>query len=170
MSIALSLTFRETLARDGVLPAGFQVNPRDPQVSNVTWLPTVDAAIQHLHGWLNGGRPPPRQQPMVRRNGAAHPLRADRSLQSPTISLAAGALRSSGIETIGSGLGSVSSDDLIRSATGFLDAILPGKFDIAAQSVPLRDVSEAWMRDRPKERVVLTMSVAASTATCIATW
>jgi hypothetical protein len=65
MSIALSLTFRETLARDGVLPAGFQVNPRDPQVSNITWLPTADAAIQHLHRWLNGGQPPPRQQLMV---------------------------------------------------------------------------------------------------------
>jgi Alpha/beta hydrolase domain len=62
MSIALSLPFRQTLARDGVLPAGFQVNPR---VSNVTWLPTADAAIQHLHLWLNGGQPPPRQQRMV---------------------------------------------------------------------------------------------------------
>jgi hypothetical protein len=62
---ALSVTFQRTLARDGVLPAGFQVNPRDPQVSNVTWLPTVDAAIQHLHGWLNGRQPPPRQQPMA---------------------------------------------------------------------------------------------------------
>jgi Alpha/beta hydrolase domain len=64
-SIALSLPFRQTLARDGVLPVGFQVNPRDPRVSNVTWLPTADAAIQHLHRWLNGGQPPPRQQRMV---------------------------------------------------------------------------------------------------------
>lgn len=79
------------------------------------------------------------------------------SLQSRTISLAAGALRSSGIEIIGSGMGSVSSEGLIRSAKGFLNAILPGNFDIAAQSVPLRDVSEAWMRNGAKERVVLTM-------------
>jgi hypothetical protein len=28
-------------------------------------LPTADAAIQHLHRWLNGGRPPPQQQPVV---------------------------------------------------------------------------------------------------------
>jgi NADPH:quinone reductase-like Zn-dependent oxidoreductase len=80
------------------------------------------------------------------------------SLQGPRISLAASALRSSGIEIIGSGLGSVSNDGLIRSARGFLNAILPGNFDIAAQSVPLREVSEAWMRAGAKERVVLTMS------------
>ena len=59
---ALSLTFREAAARDGVLPAGFQVSPR---VSDVSWLPTADAAIQHLHRWLNGGPPPPRPQPMM---------------------------------------------------------------------------------------------------------
>jgi Alpha/beta hydrolase domain len=59
---ALSSTFQQTTARDGVGPAGFQENPR---VSDVSWLPTADAAIQHLHRWLNGGRPPPRQQPMV---------------------------------------------------------------------------------------------------------
>jgi NADPH:quinone reductase-like Zn-dependent oxidoreductase len=80
------------------------------------------------------------------------------SLQSPTISLTSGALRSSGIEIMGSGMGSVSSEGLVRSAKGFLDAILPGNFDIAAQAVPLCDVSEAWMRDRAKRRVVLTMT------------
>jgi hypothetical protein len=62
MSIALSSTFRQTLVRDGVLPAGFKV---PPGVSDVSWLPTADAAIQHLHRWLNGGQPPPRQQPMA---------------------------------------------------------------------------------------------------------
>jgi hypothetical protein len=61
-AFALSPTFQETAARDGVGPAGFHENPR---VSDVSWLPTADAAIQHLHHWLNGGRPPPRQQPMV---------------------------------------------------------------------------------------------------------
>jgi hypothetical protein len=59
---ALSLRFRQAAARDGVLPAGFQVSPR---VSDVSWLPTADAAIQHLNRWLNGGQPPPRRQPML---------------------------------------------------------------------------------------------------------
>lgn len=61
-SFALSRKFEQTAARDGVLPAGFQASPR---VSDVSWLPTADAAIQHLHRWLGGGPPPPRQKPMV---------------------------------------------------------------------------------------------------------
>jgi hypothetical protein len=61
-AFALSSRFRETAVRDGVLPAGFKVSPR---VSDVSWLPTADAAIQHLHRWLNGGSPPPRSQPMM---------------------------------------------------------------------------------------------------------
>jgi Alpha/beta hydrolase domain len=64
-----SSTVRQTAARDGVGPAGFQENPR---VSDVSWLPTADAAIQHLHRWLNGGRLPPRQQPIDIRRTAGH--------------------------------------------------------------------------------------------------
>jgi hypothetical protein len=48
--------------RDGVLPALLKASPR---VSDVSWLPTADAAIHHLHRWLGGGPPPPRSQPMV---------------------------------------------------------------------------------------------------------
>jgi hypothetical protein len=61
-AFALSRTFQQIAARDGVLPAGFQVSPR---VSDVSWLPTADAAIQHLHRWLSGGPPPPRREPMA---------------------------------------------------------------------------------------------------------
>lgn len=38
------------------------------RVSEVMWLPTVDAAIRHVHDWLVHGTPPPRQ-PSITING-----------------------------------------------------------------------------------------------------
>ncbi|HKX79928.1 MAG TPA: alpha/beta hydrolase domain-containing protein [Novosphingobium sp.] len=34
-------------------------------LSDVPWLATADAAILHVHNWINGGPPPPRQQRIV---------------------------------------------------------------------------------------------------------
>ncbi len=47
------------LARDGDSQVPLPGHP-----SEVDWLPTVDAAVHHVHRWLNGGPPPPRQQPI----------------------------------------------------------------------------------------------------------
>ena len=46
--------------RDGVLRP-----PRRGPPSDVLWRPTYDAAILHLHNWINGGPPPPKQAPIV---------------------------------------------------------------------------------------------------------
>jgi len=60
------------------------------------------------------------------------------------ISLPASTLRSSGLELMGSGLGSVSFAGLVRSIAGLMNAIVPGKFRIEAQPVPLSEVESAW--------------------------
>jgi NADPH2:quinone reductase len=68
-----------------------------------------------------------------------------------TISLPAEALRSSGLELIGSGFGSVSIELILRSVSEFLAeaAIKPFRFNVKA--VPLRDVEASWNNE---ERVV----------------
>jgi NADPH:quinone reductase-like Zn-dependent oxidoreductase len=63
-----------------------------------------------------------------------------------TVNFPAEVLRSSGLELLGSGLGSVSNAGLLRSISGVLNAIVPGKLQIDAEPVPLADVSEAWTR------------------------
>lgn len=68
-----------------------------------------------------------------------------------TIALPAEALRSSGLEMLGSGLGSVSIDRILQSVTDFLAEASRRPFELSLKAVPLRDV-EAWWDC--KERVV----------------
>jgi len=77
------------------------------------------------------------------------------SIAGKTITFPAEALRSTGLEVLGSGLGSVSNAGLLRSISGVLNAIVPGKFQIEAETVPLADVTEAWTRASAK-RIVFT--------------
>jgi hypothetical protein len=52
---------RQKTERDGVGgPGGGNVH-----VSDVMWLPTADAAILHVHHWINDGQPPPHQTYML---------------------------------------------------------------------------------------------------------
>jgi hypothetical protein len=52
---------RQKTERDGIGgPGGGHVH-----VSDVMWLPTADAAIHHVHHWINGGLPPPHQTYML---------------------------------------------------------------------------------------------------------
>jgi NADPH:quinone reductase-like Zn-dependent oxidoreductase len=69
------------------------------------------------------------------------------SIAGETIPIPAAALRSSGLELMGSGLGSVSYAGLMRSIAGLMKAIVPGKFRIAAEPIPLSEVESAWNRD-----------------------
>ncbi len=64
---------REKTDRDGV------TDPSTPQprISDVVWLPTLDAIYAHVHRWVNGGAPPPSQVPMTI-IGAPATIRRDR--------------------------------------------------------------------------------------------
>jgi NADPH2:quinone reductase len=60
------------------------------------------------------------------------------------ISLAADALRSSGLEMLGSGFGSASIDRLLKAVVEFLAEAAREPFQFQVKAVPLRDVETAW--------------------------
>ncbi|MDQ2864735.1 MAG: zinc-binding alcohol dehydrogenase family protein [Candidatus Eremiobacteraeota bacterium] len=75
----------------------------------------------------------------------------------PTISLNAAALRSSKLELVGSGLGSVSFQKLVGAIELFFRAFVPAKFQIAIELTPLSDVDVAWNHDAPERRRVFRL-------------
>jgi NADPH2:quinone reductase len=62
----------------------------------------------------------------------------------PNISLDAAALRSSGLELLGSGFGSVSMDKLFASLRAALQEAAQNPFQIKITTAPLRDVEKLW--------------------------
>jgi NADPH:quinone reductase-like Zn-dependent oxidoreductase len=78
------------------------------------------------------------------------------SASSSTITLPAAALRSTGLELLGSGLGSLSNATLLAVIADFLGEIAPGEFTIDADPVPLASVTTAW-ESPSASRVVFTV-------------
>lgn len=79
------------------------------------------------------------------------------SVSGSTITLPSAALRSSAIELMGSGIGSVPRHRLFKAIAALLQAIAPGGFMIATKSVPLSDVEQAWLNGDRSGRIVLTV-------------
>lgn len=79
------------------------------------------------------------------------------SVSGADITLPSAVLRSSAIELMGSGIGSIPLERLIAAVGGLLQATLPGGFAIAANPVPLSDVEQAWPRDDSTRRTVFTV-------------
>ena len=75
----------------------------------------------------------------------------------PNITLPSAALRSSAIELMGSGIGSIPFDRFVHAIDELLRATVPGGFAIATHPVPLSDVEQAWSRDDSAGRTVFTM-------------
>jgi hypothetical protein len=65
-------------------------------------------------------------------------------------------LRSAAIELMGSGLGSVPLDRIVRAIDGVMQAAVKVRFDIATKSVPLSEVERAWAGDTGIPRIVFT--------------
>jgi len=78
------------------------------------------------------------------------------SMAGPTITLPGSTLRSSGLELVGSGLGSVSNESLLKSIGEMMKAVKPGGFLVDAEPVPLTQVSEAW-GNTSGHRIVFTV-------------
>lgn len=76
------------------------------------------------------------------------------SVSGPNITLPSAALRSSAIELMGSGIGSISLDRFVGAIGGLLRATIPGGFKIAAKPVPLSEVEQAWRNDDSSRRTV----------------
>jgi NADPH:quinone reductase-like Zn-dependent oxidoreductase len=73
------------------------------------------------------------------------------------IKLPGAVLRSSGLQLMGSGLGSVPFDKLLAAIGGVFAATVPGGFKIATHAVPLSEVEKAWTDDGDQSRLVFTV-------------
>lgn len=78
------------------------------------------------------------------------------SVSANTIALPGGALRSSGLELMGSGLGSVPFDRLAHAIGIVLNAAVPRGFRISAEPIPLAQVAQAWT-SKTADRIVFTL-------------
>jgi NADPH2:quinone reductase len=72
-----------------------------------------------------------------------------------SISLKAASLRSSGLELLGSGLGSASLDQLRAAIEEFFKVAATKRFEFTVKTAPLRDVEALWNRSEPGTRLVL---------------
>lgn len=79
------------------------------------------------------------------------------SISGSDITLPSAVLRSSSIELMGSGIGSIPLDRLAGAIGGLLQATVPGGFKIAVRPVPLSDVGQTWSSDDASLRTVFTM-------------
>lgn len=79
------------------------------------------------------------------------------SVSGMNITLPSAVLRSSPIELMGSGHGSISLDRHLGAVDGLLKAALPGNFQIAFKPVALADGNHAWNEDDSKNRTVFTV-------------
>jgi NADPH:quinone reductase-like Zn-dependent oxidoreductase len=79
------------------------------------------------------------------------------SIGGADISLPGALLRSSSIVMMGSGIGSVSFDGLLRAIGGVMQAAAEGPFTFATRAVPLSDVAAAWTAPDHGARIVFTM-------------
>ena len=73
-----------------------------------------------------------------------------------TISLDAQLLRSSGVELLGSGLGSLSAAAIIEALTRMFEAAAETGLKIETEAVPLCEVETAWDRMESGRRIVFT--------------
>ena len=76
------------------------------------------------------------------------------SISGNTITLPASLLRSTGIELLGSGLGSLSAQAILQSLTTMFAAQSKVRFAIDVEPVPLSNVEEAWTRKGDDRRIV----------------
>ena len=79
------------------------------------------------------------------------------SITGSNISLPSAALRSSAIELMGSGIGSIPLHRFVHAIDGLLRATVSAGFTIAATPVPLAEVERAWPLDDSTRRTVFTL-------------
>lgn len=72
----------------------------------------------------------------------------------PEIRLAAGVLRSSGVEIYGSGGGTVPVEKVFEAIPAFMDLLANGQFIVEAEVVPLSEIEANWSRPQDGRRRV----------------
>jgi len=130
---SLTRAFRTEMKNDGV-----------DVVLDYLWGPSAESLIAAAAGHGSGDA-----EPRIRFVQIG-------SLSGGTITLPAGALRSSGLELMGSGLGSVSNERLVNSIGEVMRAFIPKGFKISAEPVPLVQVGKTW-GSKTGDRIVFTI-------------
>jgi NADPH:quinone reductase-like Zn-dependent oxidoreductase len=80
------------------------------------------------------------------------------SVSAPNITLPSAALRSSAVTLMGSGIGSIPVDGLVRSIGELMQATIPGGLEIATQTFPLSEVERVWAAAGSMPRVVFEIA------------
>ncbi len=92
-----------------------------------------------------------------------HPIRMVTvgEMAGATISLQSGVLRSSGIEILGSGFGSLPKEAFekfnVETLPTMMQLVIDEKLHIDTEAVALAHVEEAWQRKGTEKRIVLVM-------------
>jgi NADPH:quinone reductase-like Zn-dependent oxidoreductase len=76
------------------------------------------------------------------------------SVSAPNITLPSAAVRSSAIKLMGSGIGSIAVDRLVKSIDELMQATVPGGFRIATKVFPLSEVEHVWPVAESMPRIV----------------
>jgi NADPH:quinone reductase-like Zn-dependent oxidoreductase len=79
------------------------------------------------------------------------------SVSAADITLPGAALRSSAITLMGSGIGSIPMDSLVKSIDELMQAAVPGAFEIATNVFPLSEVEQVWAAAGGMPRTVFQM-------------
>ena len=86
-----------------------------------------------------------------------HPIRFVHigAASAPTLTLPSRALRSSTLQLLGSGIGSIAFPDLLKAIRAVLDAAALQRLRVTTTACPLRDVAMYWTRETKGSRLVL---------------
>ncbi len=122
--------------RSALQGAGVQV------VLDYLWGPSAEAILKAA-----AGHGAPEGEPRIRFVQIG-------SISGSTITLPAQLLRSSGVELLGSGLGSLSSQAILEALRTMYAAASSGRFAIDVDRVPLAEVETAWTREGDGGRIV----------------
>jgi NADPH2:quinone reductase len=79
------------------------------------------------------------------------------SLSGPDISLPSAVFRSSSLEILGNGQGSLSNHDMVKAIAAAALAIVPAHLHIETDAVPLEDVEATWTQTDPHRRRVYVL-------------
>ena len=148
----------EVLAQLSVLGADETISLRQPEDDLLRRFRSALSGVQIVLDYLWGpsaelilkaaaGHGSPQGEPRIRFVQIG-------SISGNAISLPAQLLRSSGVELLGSGLGSLSSRQILQSLTRMFAAASETQFAIDIEKVPLAAVEEAWTRKENGRRIV----------------
>ncbi len=79
------------------------------------------------------------------------------SVSAPNITLPSAALRSSAITLMGSGIGSIPMDSIVKSIGELMQATVSGGFEIVTKTFPLSEVEHVWAAANSMPRTVFQM-------------